>query len=97
MPGEKYLDSIINFWRVFAGHTGEAADSCRQFLETIINTTNFPLTELSSLASSETAKIMENSYRAANIALIDEWTKFAEAIGIDLFEIIRAISIRPTH
>tara|TARA_B100000029_G_scaffold516677_1_gene632638 strand:+ start:2147 stop:3595 length:1449 start_codon:yes stop_codon:yes gene_type:complete len=97
MPGEKYLDSIINFWRVFAGHTEEAANSCRQFLETIINTKKFPLTELSSLASSETAKIMENSYRATNIAFIDEWTKFAEAIGIDLFEIIRAISIRPTH
>ncbi|MBL09643.1 MAG: hypothetical protein CL402_03840 [Acidiferrobacteraceae bacterium] len=97
MPGNKYLDSIINFWRVFAGYTGDAAYSCRQFLETIINTKNFPLTELSSLASSETAKIMENSYRAANIAFIDEWTKFAEAIGIDLFEIIRAISIRPTH
>ena len=97
MPGERYLDSIINYWRVYAGYTEEAAKHCRKFLETIINTTQFPLTELSTLASSETAKIMENSYRATNIAFVDEWTKFAESIGIDLYEVIEAIALRPTH
>jgi nucleotide sugar dehydrogenase len=40
---------------------------------------------------------MENTYRAANIAFIDEWTKFAEAAGIDLYEVIDAIRVRPTH
>ena len=49
------------------------------------------------MTASETAKIMENSYRASNIAFIDEWSKFAESIEVDLYEIIRAIAIRPTH
>jgi nucleotide sugar dehydrogenase len=40
---------------------------------------------------------MENTYRAANIALIDEWGVFAENVGIDIFEIIEAIRDRPTH
>jgi len=40
---------------------------------------------------------MENAYRAANIAFIDEWTKFSEAVGIDLYEVIDAIRVRPTH
>ena len=40
---------------------------------------------------------MENTYRAANIALIDEWGVFAENIGVDIFEIIDAIRDRPTH
>ena len=37
---------------------------------------------------------MENTYRAANIALIDEWGIFAENVGIDIFEIIEAIRDR---
>ena len=47
--------------------------------------------------SSETGKLLENSYRATNIAFIEEWSRFAEDVGIDLFEIINAIRMRPTH
>ncbi len=97
MPGEDYLDSIVNYWRVFAGDTKEAGDACEKFLSTILNIRDYPLTRLSSTTASETAKVMENSYRASNIAFIDEWTKYAEAVGIDLFEVVDAIKTRPTH
>ena len=97
MPGRDYLDSIIRFWRVYAGATQEAADACEAFLSNIIDVDEFPLTRLSSMTASETAKVMENTYRAANIAFIDEWTKYAEAVNVDLFEIIDAIRLRPTH
>ena len=49
------------------------------------------------MTASETAKVMENTYRAANIAFIDEWAKFAEMVGIDLYEVTNAIRVRPTH
>ena len=39
----------------------------------------------------------ENTFRATNIALIDEWSQYVEKLNIDLFEIIKAIKIRPTH
>jgi len=97
MPGEDYLASIIDYWRVFAGYTQQAGDICEAFLSKVINVNDYPLTRLSSTTASETAKVMENSYRAANIAFIDEWTKFSEAVGIDLFEIVSAIKKRPTH
>ena len=97
MPGNSYLDSIKNYWRVYAGETPEAARKCRVFLENVINTEEYPLTHLTSMTASETAKVMENTYRAVNIAFIDEWTKYAETVGIDLFEIIDAIRKRPTH
>lgn len=97
MPGEKYFDSIVNFWRVYSGINEDSADRCQKFLESVINTDKYPLTRLGKTASTETAKVLENSYRAANIAFIDEWGRFAEAIGIDLFEVIEAIRIRPTH
>jgi len=97
MPGEDYLASIINNWRVFSGFNDESANRCEEFLETIININDFPLTRLSSPTESETAKVMENTYRAMNIAFIDEWTKFGEKIGIDIFSVTKAIRMRPTH
>ena len=68
MPGENYFDSIINYWRVFSGINEESANKCEIFLKTIINYSQFPLTKLNDTLSSETAKVLENSYRAANIA-----------------------------
>jgi nucleotide sugar dehydrogenase len=45
----------------------------------------------------EIAKVLENTFRAVNIALIDEWEKFARRIDVDLFEVLEAIRVRPTH
>ncbi len=97
MPGNNYLDSIINFWRVYAGNTKKASVICANFYKKVVNTKKFPLTKLTNLSSCETSKILENSYRAVNIAFIDEWSRFAENIGIDLYEVIDAIRVRPTH
>ena len=97
MPGDHYLDSITSFWRAYAGLTPEAATVCQDFLSSIIDVERFPLMRLSSMTASETAKVMENTYRAVNIAFIDEWTKYAEAVGVDLYEVIDAIRVRPTH
>lgn len=97
MPGKDYLRSIINFWRVYAGSTPEAADACEAFLSKVINVKDYPLTRLHSTTASETAKVLENSYRAVNIAFIEEWGRFSEAVGIDMFEVLDAIRMRPTH
>ncbi len=97
MPGKEYYDSIINFWRVYSGLTPQAADACEDFLSKIINIGDYPLTRLHSATASEMAKVLENSYRAMNIAFIEEWSRFAESAGVDLFEVIEAIRMRPTH
>lgn len=97
MPGADYFDSIVNYWRVYSGHTDEAAAACEDFLKRVINVEDYPLTRLTRTTASETAKVMENTYRAVNIAFIDEWRRYAEAVGIDLFEVVEAIGKRPTH
>jgi len=97
MPGKEYYDSIVNFWRVYSGYTPNAADACKAFLSKVINIRDYPLTHLNSTTASETAKLLENSYRAVNIAFMEEWGRFAESVGIDLFEVIKAIRARPTH
>lgn len=97
MPGRDYLKSITDFWRVYAGHTPEAADACERFLSRLINTREYPLTRLARPIDSETAKLMENSFRAVNIAFIEEWARFAERAGVNLPSVIKAIQMRPTH
>ena len=97
MPGIGYYDSLVNYWRVYAGRTNRAADICEEFLSTLINVDKYPLKRLASMTASEATKVLENTYRAVNIAFIDEWTKYSELIGIDLYEIVDAVRVRPTH
>jgi nucleotide sugar dehydrogenase len=97
MPGADYFDSIVNYWRVYAGHTDAAADAAESFLRSVINTAEYPLTRLTNTTASETAKVMENTFRATTIALMDEWGRFAQVAGVDLYEVVDAIRMRPTH
>jgi UDP-N-acetyl-D-glucosamine dehydrogenase len=97
MPGENYLDSIKNYWRVFSANNNKAAIKCEQFYKKIINTKKYKLTRLKSMTDSEFCKILENTYRAVNIAFIDEWSRLAEKIDVDMFEVIKAIKYRKTH
>ncbi|MDH3473163.1 MAG: nucleotide sugar dehydrogenase [Rhodospirillales bacterium] len=97
MPGADYLDSIVNYWRVYAGHTPAAAEACAAFLGKVVNVADYPPARLASTTASETAKVLENSYRAVNIAFMEEWGRFAEAVGVDLFEVVEAVRQRPSH
>ncbi len=97
MPGPNYLNSIINFYRVFSGVTPLASQKARAFFESFINTKDFPLSELASPRASEMAKVLENSYRAMNIAFMQEWTEFADKAGVNLYEVIDCIRKRETH
>jgi UDP-N-acetyl-D-glucosamine dehydrogenase len=97
MPGPGYVDSIQNFYRVYSGIDEQSANAAETFLKTIISTDEYPLTRLGNTTATEMAKVLENSFRAMNIAFIQEWTEFAEISGVNLFEVIDAIRMRPTH
>jgi nucleotide sugar dehydrogenase len=97
MPGKNYLDSIINNWRVCSVLNQKTLKKTKFFFPKLINTKKFPMIYFNNLLYSEVAKILENSYRAINISIIDEWSKFAELAKINLYEIIDAIKLRPSH
>ena len=97
MPGRNYVSSIRDFWRVCSGVNEEATQRVVKFLNEVINTEKFPLTVLDRPIESETAKIVENSFRATLLAFMDEWSLFAEQNGVDLIKVIHAIKARPTH
>jgi len=97
MPGPNYVDSIESFYRVYSGVDEKSADATEEFLKTIIRTDEYPLTRLEHTNATEMAKVLENAYRAMNIAFIVEWSRLAEEAGVDLYEIVKAIRLRPTH
>lgn len=97
MPGRHYVASVRDFWRVCSGVNPEATRRVVQFLSEVINTEEYPLTVLDRPIESETAKIVENSFRATILAFLDEWSLFAERNGVDLIKVIEAIKVRPTH
>lgn len=97
MPGREYVASIRDFWRVCSGINDKARERVKTFLNEVLSTDKFPLTVLDRPIESETAKIVENSYRATILAFLDEWSLFAERNGVDLIKVIKAIKVRPTH
>ena len=97
MPGRNYVASIRDFWRVCSGTSEKARKRVEKFLTEVLNTEKFPLTVMDRPIESETAKIVENSYRATILAFLDEWSLFAERNGVDLIKVIKAIKMRPTH
>jgi UDP-N-acetyl-D-glucosamine dehydrogenase len=97
MPGRNYVASIRDFWRVCSGINPPAKERVVKFLNEVLNTKKYPLTVMDRPIESETAKIVENSYRATILAFLDEWSLYAERNGVDIVKVIKAIKVRPTH
>jgi len=97
MPGRHYVSSIRDFWRVCSGVDPQSRDRVEKFLSDVLNVEDYPLTVMDRPIESETTKIVENSFRATMLALLNEWSLFAERNGVDLLKVVEAIKVRPTH
>ncbi|MDY7033103.1 MAG: UDP binding domain-containing protein, partial [Thermodesulfobacteriota bacterium] len=97
MPGKEYVNSVRDFWRVCSGVNEESKRRVEKFLSEVLNVKEYPITVLERPIESETCKVVENSFRATILAFMNEWSLFAERNGIDLFKVIDAIKVRPTH
>jgi nucleotide sugar dehydrogenase len=67
--------------------TERAAGFYGRFVETVVRTRG--------TREAETAKLLENTYRHVNIALVNEMARFCHELGIDLWDVIRAASTKP--
>lgn len=50
---------------------------------------------VSSLATAEAVKLAENTFRTVNIALVNEMKVAFEAMGVDVWEVVRAAATKP--
>ena len=97
MPGSNYLNSITDNYKSISGINRTSINYILKFYKSFINYKKFPITIFKKITECETAKIMENSYRAANISFIDEWNKFSYKNQLNLKKIISSIKLRDTH
>jgi UDP-N-acetyl-D-glucosamine dehydrogenase len=51
--------------------------------------------EVSSARAAEAAKLLENTFRAVNVALANEFALLCRTLGIDVWEVIEAASTKP--
>jgi nucleotide sugar dehydrogenase len=98
MPGPNYLDSVNSYWRSYAGIDEASSDRAEAFLRKFVDVEHYPLWRHKTIRAAEMAKLLENAYRATNIAFIDEWCRVAEQVGVDLFDVVNSIRVRAgTH
>lgn len=96
-PGKDYYFSMKNSERIVGGKDQISLKITKKIFRDIFNLDNNKIIEFDSPTESETCKIIENSYRATNIAFIEEWRKFCAKNNLDLEKILRSIRQRKTH
>ncbi|MGA5302939.1 nucleotide sugar dehydrogenase [Nucisporomicrobium flavum] len=77
--------------KVVGGYTSACTDKVEafygRFIQTVVRTRG--------TREAETAKLLENTYRHVNIALVNEMARFCHELGIDLWDVIHAASTKP--
>jgi UDP-N-acetyl-D-glucosamine dehydrogenase len=77
--------------KVVGGLTAACSERARALYASVCDTVHV----VSSPESAELAKIIENTYRAVNIALVNELAILADRMGIDVWEAIGAAATKP--
>jgi len=88
-PGNASL-TISEIPKVIGGIDRNSAELARQFYSHFVK----QLVLVSSLEAAEATKMLENSYRALNLGLANEFARFCDAIGIDVLEVISAAATK---
>ncbi len=90
LPGYT-LKELIQNDRVIGGIDKKSAEKAAQFYKIFIEG-NIYLTDST---TAEMVKLMENTYRDVNIALVNELAKICEKLGISAWEVIRLANLHP--
>lgn len=77
--------------KVVGGHTPACGDAAEAFYGQFVDT----VVRAKGTREAETAKLLENTYRHINIALVNEMARFCHDLGIDLWDVIDAAKTKP--
>jgi UDP-N-acetyl-D-glucosamine dehydrogenase len=89
-PGNKEFD-ISKIPKIVGGYTKK----CLEIASTLYGNITNKVVQVSSTKVAEAAKLLENIYRAVNIALINELKILFDKMGIDIWEVIEAAKTKP--
>ncbi|WP_326769779.1 nucleotide sugar dehydrogenase [Streptomyces sp. NBC_01591] len=82
---------LENTPKVVSGVNAASLESITDFYGSIVDTT----VPVSSCRTAEMAKLLENTFRHVNIALVNELATFAHDLGVDVWEAIDAAATKP--
>jgi UDP-N-acetyl-D-galactosamine dehydrogenase len=85
-PGDK-VNTLTKIKKITSGSTPEIADFVNQMYGSIITAGTYMA---SSIRVAEAAKVIENTQRDLNIAIINEFAKIFNILGIDTQEVLEA-------
>ena len=77
--------------KVIGGLTAACRDAGAAFYERFIDS----VVRVSSVEAAELTKILENTFRAVNIGLVNEVALIADLLGVDVWEVIDAAATKP--
>lgn len=83
--------NFVNTPKVFAGINDSSTNRLRALYERLVDN----VVEVSGPKEAELTKLLENTFRHVNIALVNELSMFAHALDIDIWETIEAASTKP--
>ena len=83
--------SFVTTPKVVSGIDASSLQRVRDFYDTLVETT----VPVSGTREAELTKLLENTFRHVNIALVNELAIFAHELGVDVWEAIDAASTKP--
>jgi nucleotide sugar dehydrogenase len=89
-PGNQHY-SIRNTPKVVGGQTSSCADAAERFYGQLCD----QVVRARSAREAEMTKLLENTYRHVNIALVNEMAIFCHELGVDLRDAIRCAGTKP--
>jgi UDP-N-acetyl-D-glucosamine dehydrogenase len=89
-PGNPHY-SIRNTPKVVGGQTSSCADAAERFYRQLCD----QVVRARSAREAEMTKLLENTYRHVNIALVNEMAIFCRELGVDLRDAIRCAATKP--
>jgi UDP-N-acetyl-D-glucosamine dehydrogenase len=89
-PGNKQFQTH-NIPKVVGGVSPLSTDIAGSLYQTIVTQVH----KVSSARVAETTKLLENTYRSVNIALVNEMAQLCYHLGVDSWEVIEAAATKP--
>lgn len=89
-PGDPVY-GFRNTPKVVGGVTPACLERAIDFYSRIVDT----VVPVSGTRAAEMAKLLENTYRHVNIALVNELAKYSRGLNVDIFEVIDAAKSKP--
>lgn len=89
-PGDK-KNNIMNTEKIVSGSNHTSMNIIKNFYRSILNS---KVHVASSIKNAEAAKVLENTQRDVNIALMNEYLKISKKLNFDFYEVLKLASTK---